>query len=643
MNRRYSRARFVVTAGFFAVGFLLLVTRFAWVQVVRSEHWRERAAVRSTDVVEEPARRGRLIDRAGRVLATTEEWTRVGVSKARAWSETGDVERLAFLLDLPTDTVKRALRRETGHVVLGDFRLDDATRRTLRRVAPVTFENSTRRVRPHAGTATALLGVVQKSGEGVSGLEYVHDILLAGSPGRVLERRDGRQVVRDRRVLQAPIDGADLELTIDLHVQAIVERELERTRAEAGAHRAQAIVMDPATGDVLALAQVPADPDPLPDDPDVSPWRVMAATDLFEPGSVFKFFSAASLLRRGVCDTSTVFDGMRTSKDQRRSYKEFPGGFTIRDVHPVAEVSFRHAFVRSSNIVFATAALERLKRQELYDDLRSFGFGEYPGVGFPGETAGILRSPDDPMWSLRTQSTLAIGQEVGVSLLQLASAASAVVGDGALRRPRFLRAIHHADGRVETVEPIVHRRGLVGPRVADMMRAMGTDVVNTAYGTGRNARVEGLEVGGKTGTAQVPSRSGGYVPDVYNPTFIGFAPASDPRLVVVVVVHRAPGRLATGGAVAAPCFANIVREIAASTTLLDESVGRTVRPRVTVAAPNLIGRSVDEVRELAKLAPWSPALGDLPTVGFVVGQIPPAGTAMTPEARLQLAFDTEGR
>jgi len=643
MSRRYSTGRFAVVATVFALAFVALLGRFAWIQVVRSDHWRARAQVRSTDVVDEPARRGRLLDRSGRVLAATEEWTVVGVSRPTRWRREGDVARLAALLGCTVEEIDRRLRRDVRHVVLGEFRIDAATRKELLEVAPVSFERRARRVYPHGDVAASLLGLVRESGDGVTGLEAVFDDVLSGEPGRVLERRDAARIVRDRRVLEPPVDGADLRLTVDLHVQAIVERELESARLEAGAHRAQAMVLDPSTGDVIALAQTPADPEPLPDDPEMSRWRVMPATDVFEPGSVFKLFTAASLLRRGVCDTSTVFDGMREHPDQYRSKKEFPGGYTIRDVHPVGRVSLRHAFARSSNIVFATAALELLERTEIHDDFRAFGFGEYPGVGFPGETAGILRSPDDPRWSKRTKSTLAIGQEVAVSLLQLGAGAAVVLGDGNLRRPRFVSTIERTDGTVESLPPVVRRRGVVGAEVTSRLRAMTTDVVATDYGTGSRARVAGLEVGGKTGTAQVAERGGGYIDGIYNPTFIGLAPARDPRLVMVVVFHRAPGRTATGGGVAAPVFASIVREVAASTRLLDEGVRETVTPAAMIQAPHLVGRSVAEIRELAVRASWGESLGSLPEQGSVVAQIPPPGTPMRPGARIQVAFGREGR
>ena len=638
MSRRYASSRFFGVVVVFVLGFGALTARLAWVQVVRADHWKVEAEGASNSVVEEPADRGRILDSRGGVLAASETWYRVGVSHPQDWRIEGDVERLGELLGLPRRDVASAVAQDKRHVVLGEFRLDESDRQALVALGSITFDRRIRRVHPHGEKAKALLGQVSMAGQGLTGLEEVHDVTLAGRPGRVVEVRDAHRNLRERRVVDPPQHGPDLVLTLEPQVQAIVERELAAACIEAESDLAQAIVMDPRTGDVIASAQVPALPGESVDGEEVSNWRVVATTDVFEPGSVSKIFTAASLLSHGVSDTAKTFDGMRESKDQRRSRKTFEGGFTIRDVHPVGKVSLRHAFVRSSNIVFATAAFDLLKREEFYEDLSSYGFGRRLGLGLPGETRGILRSPDDPLWSLRTQATLAIGQEIGVNLMQLAAAASAVLTDGTLHRPRFVSALRHRDGSQEEMPPVVVRRNLVDPVVAEMLRAMCVDVVEQPYGTGRHARVDGLRVGGKTGTAQVATRTGGYLPGVYNATFVGFAPAHDPQLVIVIALHRAAKRDVSGGGAAAPVFGAIVREIASTTDLLDAGVGEMVEAVDTVRTPDLRGRSVEELRELALRAPWGAALPSLPDTGRVVGQLPPPGTPMRPDAALQLAF-----
>lgn len=640
MSRRYASPRFFSAAVVFAIAFGCLVARLAWVQVVRADHWRERAQHTSTRTVAETAERGRILDRNGDVLAVSENWMQVGVSNPRRFRSQGKVGRLAPILGVSPDTVERGLATDDRHAVLGEFRIDAGQRESLRHLPAVTLDPRVRRVRYHGDMAVALLGNVGLAGEGRTGLEARYDETLRGRPGRVLMIRDGDDNVRERRALESPVPGGDLLLTLDPHVQALVESELETAREAASAAYAQAIVMDPRDGSLLAIAQVPAQPGSGDPDEPVGRWRVVSATDVFEPGSVAKIFTAASLLQRDVADTSTVFDGLRdTTPDGRRASKHFGRGKPIRDVHPVGRVSLRHGFVRSSNIVFATAAHELLEPDEQYDDLRRFGFGQHSGLALPGESAGILRSPEHALWTMRTQATLAIGQAMAVTGLQLASAASAVLGDGTLYRPRLVHAIRHADGREEVVPPVIARRGVVHSEVAAAVRAMCVDVVEEPSGTGTRAAVPGITVGGKTGTAQVSARSGGYLDGLYNSTFIGFAPADDPRLVVVIVLHRAVGKSFFGGQVAAPAFSAIVREIAATTRLLDRGLGEPIAPVAAVSAPDLVGRSVAEIRELAERAAWGRSLPSLPGAGHVVGQLPLPGTPIHPGAAMQLAFD----
>lgn len=644
MSRRYASSRFFGVAVVFVLAFGALLGRLAWVQVVRAAHWKEAAQRASTHVVDEPAERGRILGSKGAVLARSETWYRVGVSRPASWRVDGDVDGLARLLGLDTSAVRRAVAADKNHVVLGEFFLEESTRRALESLGSITFTSRVQRVHTNGDMARALLGQVNLGGQGLTGLEAVYDDVLAGTPGKVVELRDAKQNVRERREVEAPRHGPDIVLTIDPQVQSLVEAQLDSARVRAEADLAQAVVMDPWTGDVIAMAQSPALPGSTVDGEDVSPWRVVPVTDVFEPGSVFKLFSAASLLSRGVCDTSTTFDGLRTNKNQRRSKKHFEdGNFTIRDVNPVGVVSLRHAFARSSNIVLATATHNRLTSDELFGDLSSYGFGRRLGMGFPGETRGILRAPDHPKWSARTRATLAIGQEVGVNLMQLAAGASAMLGDGTLRRPRLVRELRHRNGSIEEVETVVVRRNIVAPEVTDALRAMCVDVVGEPYGTGRRARLDGIVVGGKTGTAQVAASTGGYLPGVYNPTFVGFAPASHPQLVVVIALHRAKATDVSGGGAAAPAFADLLGEIASTTTLLDAGVREAVEAVATVRAPDLVGRHVDEIRELAARAAWGTALPELPGVGTIVGQLPLPGTPMRPDAIMQLAYAREGR
>lgn len=636
MKERYPELRWRMLATLLAIGFCAIFLRLGWVQVVRGGHWEQIAKRSSTEVQTIEARRGRLLDRRGQVLARTEILTSVGVARPDRWLESAFPAEVARILGMEESEIRRRLRGRTAHTVLVQNQLLDAQeRQALRCIPNMSVDTTTRRIHPHGEYARQLLGIVSHSGEGVSGLERLHEGVLAGRPGQSLLRQDAKERLRARFVLAAPLDGADVYTTLDLRVQAILERELEAARVSAEANAAQGIVLDARTGEVLALAQAPFTT-PAPDGShEVDPWRVMAATDEFEPGSVFKIFALATLLSESVADTATVFDGEGDPDDYRSSHK-FPNGRTIQDVHPVGRVSLRHAFVTSSNIIFAKAVEERLRRSEVYDAIRRFGFVERPGSGFAAEADGLLLAQEN--WTSYMMQSLAMGQGISVTLLQLASASAAVLGDGTLRAPSFAREIVGPDGSRTRLDSAVRRRNVVTPRVAEVLRVCARDVVQQPYGTARGARVEGLSVGGKTGTAQV-SNSTGYMDRIYTPTFVGAVPAEDPRLIVVIVLHGAPGEHTYGGNTAAPCFARVVGEIAARTPWLESAFDvAEVEPQSTIPAPALVGRTVEEVLELSSNSAWRVETANLPEGARAVSQIPAPGAPMRPGARMQLAW-----
>ena len=634
MIARYSQTRFRALVVVLALGFVVVAVRLVWLQALGAGKWKARAAAAVVRVRDEPARRGRLLDRNGNLLAASEVRTDLGVTDVERFLREAWVDTLAARLSVAPEGLRRRLRAAgPGHaVILRDRVLDARTRRALRRIPLLTFTDHVRRVHPHGDLARRLLGDVTLAGEGSTGLERVFDGELAGRPGQVQTRRDSRGRVLSKRPVSPPVDGSDVVLSLDVRVQSILEEQIEAARAAVGARAAQGIVLDPRNGEVIALAQSQA-PD-VTDERKLDPARIIAATDAFEPGSTFKIFTAAALLARSVCDTSDVYDGCGRP-EQRRSVKDF-GGFRIRDVHPVGRVSFRHAFAVSSNIVFATAALEHLQQAEFHQDLRNFGFGERTGCGLPGETTGLLAPVS--RWSGRTLPTVAIGQEISVSLLQLVSGYGALITDGRVRIPRFRVGRIDADGYVHIPSP--PGRGPVVPAsIVPTLRALCREVVQRDYGSGQRARVPGLDVAGKTGTAQV-SDGHGYVAGVYTTSFVGFAPSVDPRLLVAVVLHEAHGHEVFGGNSAAPCVASVLRAIASGTEWLDgAAVVAEAAPEL--AAPDLIGLDVQALHARLQGARWSLA-GEIPAAGRVVGQIPPAGTPLAPGAVLQVAWRTPG-
>ncbi len=694
MNPRYARVRFLVFATVILVAMGAIFTRLAWIQLAGHERARRQVVRMSVNIAELHPRRGAILDRLGYPLAVTEERFDVGVSRPDVWREPENARRLAAVL--VTDALADSTRskgapqgpcdcwKEKSSSVEGDR--EDDTGREWSGEEERRIEEMSRRIRqllrdrhshtyleraailsprkveclhalgglsvdpvfvrnyPMDQVAARLLGRVNRSGKGDAGIEQLCERELAGQAGRVLNRYDGKKgggpIIS--RVLQQPRQGMDVVLTLDHRVQMILEEELEATLQEAEAQGVLGVVMDPRDGSVLAVASAPGIPT-RSDRPYLTrEWRDPVVLDAFEPGSSFKLFTAASLFRRGLCDTTEVFDG-EGHPGQYRSSADL-GGFVFHDVHPVGRVSLHTAFVVSSNIIFGKAA-SLLEPEEFHADLRLFGLGMPTGCGLAGENPGILRDPQS--WSSRSQATIAIGQEVSVSLLQMAAGYSALLTDGTLRAPRFVAARRDAQGREYPVPPRVIRENIVPPHVPPILRALCRDVVQQDWGSGRAARVEGLEVGGKTGTAQVARTDGrGYEKDAYTANFIGVVPALSPQLLVGIVVRRPSVQRRWGGDTAARCFSRVVSKILSGTRLLEpgtsDAAASMAAGRIAqVEAPRLVGLRADEAQRriaergcrLANEAPTASAR--------VVGQVPAAGVQLARGATVHVVWSRE--
>lgn len=403
------------------------------------------------------------------------------------------------------------------------------------------------RIYPRGSLAAQLLGFVSSDGHGLDGIERVLDDALRGTDGARVVAANAKgylQTAPDSRT-RPPRNGAAVRLTIDTTAQSVLERELERTVRESGARAATAVLMDPRTGDILAIGTYPSYDPAEPGDSPMDTRRLRAITDCAEPGSTFKVVAVAACLEDGLVEPGTLVESCEEL--------ELAGGHVLHDEEDFGWVSVEETLVLSVNT--ATAQLARKAGPErLYEFARAFGFGCVTGVDLAGEVSGILRRPAH--WSGRSLETIAIGQEVAVTPLQLACAYGAIANDGVMMRPRILDEIRDANGRrIRTESPRAIRR-VISRSTAQSLRQMLSRVVEE--GTGGEAGIPGLEVAGKTGTAQwfdVERRR--YDPRAHVSTFAGMVPADDPVIVGAVVVDR-PNGVGYGGLVAAPCFRRIV-------------------------------------------------------------------------------------
>ena len=408
-------------------------------------------------------------------------------------------------------------------------------------------ERDSERLHPRGGLASHVIGFVSRDGRGREGIELAFQEELSGRDGfrELSVDGTGKLTTRPGDEIRHPRDGSHVVLTIDATAQAVLERVLEDCVRRTGAVSATAVLMDPTNGDILAMGSFP-DYDPAaPGRVPASHRRLRALTDLHEPGSTFKLVAAAACLEEGLAGRETLVESCKRL--------ELAGGHTLRDRKDFGWVTLEEAMVQSVNTATAQLA-RRLGPELLYDYARAFGFGCVTGIDLAGEASGILRRPAN--WSGRSLETIAIGQEVAVTALQLASAYAAVANDGVLLKPRIVREVRGPDGRRQRGYPVRKVRRVISRQTAATLTAILTNVVEE--GTGGAAAIPGVAVAGKTGTAQwYDAETGRYDRHRHVSVFAGFVPANAPRIVGVVMVDRPEGA-GDGGLVAAPCFRRIV-------------------------------------------------------------------------------------
>jgi cell division protein FtsI (penicillin-binding protein 3) len=403
------------------------------------------------------------------------------------------------------------------------------------------------RLYPEGTTGAHVVGFCMADGRGAEGLEERFDELVRGIPGERTVGRDGRGLKFSASwgTVQDPKDGATLHLTLDTTTQSVLERELRRTVERTGARSASGLFMDPRTGDILAMGCWPGfDPGRYA----ASEWgarRNRIVTDRNEPGSTFKVVTVAAALEEGLATPSTLLESSLEMS--------LAGGSPLHDKEDYGWVTVEETIAQSINTATARLA-RRVGRNRLYEYARAFGFGCITGIDLPGEVSGTLRRPAD--WSGRSLESIAIGQEVSVTMVQLACAYSSIANGGLLMKPRIVREVRAPNGSlVRSFRPRAVRR-VISRSTAESLTAMLAAVV--CEGTGTEAAIPGLRVCGKTGTAQyVDPRTGRYDPRRHIASFVGYLPAERPTLVGAIMVE-APRGVGYGGSIAAPCFRRVV-------------------------------------------------------------------------------------
>jgi cell division protein FtsI/penicillin-binding protein 2 len=534
------RIRLFLAALTLAFGGLLL--RATWLQGVRAESLSSLGRTQHREEVTIPAGRGTIYDRKGVELALGERATTVYANPMQVSRPRDTAIAIRRTLGLDADRLYPKLADRSRGFVYVARQADPAQAAALERLKlpGLGFYTEERRNYPQRSVASQVLGYVGIDGEGLAGLELQFNDALAGRAGKETLVKDPAGRVIDVQGQQPEVPGRDLRLTLDHSIQANAEEVLRATVHKWNAKSASAVVLDPRTGAILAMAVQPGyDANRYPSAArDLQ--RNRAVTDTYEPGSTFKLITVAAALSEHLVSPSTRFTLPYTIEVADRIIHDAEERGTVN--YSVSQI-----LAHSSNIGAITLA-EMLGKTRLSKWISRSGFGHATGIDFPGESPGIVLPPDK--WSGSTIGNVPIGQGIAVTPVQMAAAYAAVANRGIWSRPHLID--HVAGGG----RPSLHRHRMVSQRVAAQVMSMLKGVV--AEGTGQFAAIPGYQVAGKTGTAQKPDSHGGYATGRYVASFVGIVPASRPRLVVLVAVDEPQGAI-WGGVVAAPAFQQIAR------------------------------------------------------------------------------------
>jgi len=571
------RLYFVAMCG--TVWGLAIVAQLFHLQILRHDFYVKEAQHQSDRTITVRPRRGTIMDRNERPFAISVDAPSIYADPSAIRDPREATRELSRALSYSPAEQKDllALLRPDRSFVWIKRQVDPAVARAVRdlRLEGIGFETESRRYYPKRDLLSPVLGYVGLDSQGMAGLEYALDEDLKGREARVTVRLDARRRPMGE-VEKPPTEGRKVTLTIDERIQHITETALDESIRETRSVSGVAVVLDPRTGEVLAMSSLPSfNPNRFGAFPEKD--RVnRAIADSYEPGSIFKIVTAATALKEGVVSPLEMIDC-------GNGFIEI-AGTRINDHHVFTTMTFQDVIAKSSDIGVIRVA-QRLGNEKFYASMKAFGFGTKTGIGLPGETSGLLRGTKS--WSALSLASMSFGQEVGVTALQMASAAAVIANGGYWMRPYIVKRVEEASGElVREYSPVAERK-VIEPETADRVMALLREVVIS--GTGRKAKVEGFEIAGKTGTAQKIDASGRYSMIAHVASFVGFVPASRPALVILVSLDTPKGDHNEGGDVAAPLFARIANEAVRLLAIPPDDPTRNLR--LVTYSPETVART----------------------------------------------------
>ncbi len=543
---RTGRAVILHTAVVF--GFLIVAYRLTDLMLFDHERLARRAQQQHTAVEDVQVRRGIIFDRMGRELALNLDLESLYCDPKTFAPSWETIRMLAPLVDREPQKMLSRIPDE-GRFVWIKRKLPPETADKVRalNIEGLGFVTEAKRFYPKGDLASHVIGFVGIDNQPLEGIELQYDKYLGAKGGKVFRERDasGRTLSSG---ISAEAKGNNIVLTIDEVLQRIVEKELDRALEQWRAAAATAVMMDPYSGGILALANRPAyDPNAGGSAPGFEK-RNRAITDCYEPGSVFKIVIGVGSLEEKLVTPNSLFDVSRGGIEV--------GGKVIRDVHKYGVITFKEVIQKSSNVGSIMAGM-RLGKENIYRYAKLLGIGEKTGIDLPGEVSGWIPKPEH--WSGTSLGAIPIGQEVAVTPLQIVRAYAAIANGGYLVRPHIVSEVLSPDRKTLASFRDGERRAVLSAKTAETFKEILKSVTEDG-GTARSASVDGNLVAGKTGTAQmIDPRTKRYSKDKYVSSFVGFVPADNPRIAMIVVVYEPKGQI-YGGVVAAPVFREIARQ-----------------------------------------------------------------------------------
>lgn len=536
----------------FIILFVVVAARLFYLQIVRHSFFLDLSSDQRVRIVELLPDRGDILDRNGNVLATSVDKFSIYV-RPRAIENKDEVLRKLISIDKGNEPLIRAkFSSRTNFWLRRKAEKSFADKIASLECLGIDITKEKKRIYPKDRLASQLLGFSGLDNQGLSGIEQALDSYLLGKPGKYVFERDniGREIASgNSKELQKPSEGMNVYLTIDESIQYVAQRELEKYIKECRAINGSIIVVDVKTGDILAVAGYP---DFNPNEYSKYPmdrWKLSPFTNIYEPGSTFKIIAASAGLEEGVVDLDSpipVPDSIRI------------GGIVVKNSHPIKmygkpSKNLRDIIAESLN-TGTTYIGVKLGAERYYKHIKSFGFGEYSGLDFPGEQKGILREPRD--WFKSDIATYTFGQSIAVTPVQLVYAIAAVANGGVRVKPRLIKKIESQDEDIVRSGSSSYLNRVISAATAEKVKELMKGVANMPHGTGHNAVMKQFSVALKTGTAQKPVPGGGYMKDGFVASIIGFAPAERPRIAMLVIMNE-PKTSIWGATVAAPVFKNV--------------------------------------------------------------------------------------